>query len=85
MKEGFIIQKIGSISIIITIKKRLILTNDFKMKVEDLLHIQQRNLTCLPENYQMKYYYYHLLTWPNLSYVAEDHKGNIVGYVLAKM
>ena len=26
-----------------------------------------------------------ILTWPQLSYVAEDHKGRIVGYVLAKM
>jgi len=33
----------------------------------------------------MKYYFYHALTWPNLSYVAEDHKGRIVGYILAKM
>lgn len=34
----------------------------------------------------MKYYFYHGLTWPQLSYVAEDDKGkNIVGYVLAKM
>lgn len=32
----------------------------------------------------MKYYFYHLLTWPQLSYVAE-HNGQIVGYVLAKM
>lgn len=28
---------------------------------------------------------YHLLTWPQLSYVAEDNKGRIVGYILAKM
>lgn len=28
---------------------------------------------------------YHALTWPQLSYVAEDHKGRIVGYILAKM
>jgi len=53
--------------------------------VEDLLAMQNANLTCLPENYQMKYYFYHLMTWPQLSYVAEDHKGRIVGYVLAKM
>jgi ribosomal protein S18 acetylase RimI-like enzyme len=25
------------------------------------------------------------MTWPSLSYVAEDHKGRIVGYILAKM
>lgn len=47
--------------------------------------MQNANLTCLPENYQMKYYFYHLLSWPNLSYVAEDQRGTIVGYVLAKM
>ncbi|CCO28147.1 N-terminal acetyltransferase A complex catalytic subunit ard1 [Rhizoctonia solani] len=25
------------------------------------------------------------MTWPQLSYVAEDHKGRIVGYIMAKM
>ncbi|MFH4978993.1 hypothetical protein AB6A40_005702 [Gnathostoma spinigerum] len=53
--------------------------------VEDLLNTQHCNLLCLPENYQMKYYFYHALSWPQLSYVAEDDKGNVVGYVLAKM
>lgn len=33
----------------------------------------------------MKYYFFHGLSWPQLSYVAEDEKGRIVGYVLAKM
>lgn len=28
---------------------------------------------------------YHGLSWPQLSYVAEDNKGKIVGYVLAKV
>ena len=28
---------------------------------------------------------YHAMTWPSLSYVAEDHNGRIVGYILAKM
>lgn len=28
---------------------------------------------------------YHALTWPQVSFVAEDHKGRIVGYILAKM
>ena len=32
----------------------------------------------------MKYYFYHILSWPQLLYVAEDC-GKIVGYVLAKM
>eukprot|EP00916_Digyalum_oweni_P013718 GHVL01022511.1.p1 GENE.GHVL01022511.1~~GHVL01022511.1.p1 ORF type:complete len:182 (-),score=14.03 GHVL01022511.1:21-566(-) len=52
--------------------------------VDDLISMQQCNLQCLPENYQMKYYLYHLLTWPQLLYVADDF-GKIVGYVLAKM
>ncbi|KNE59948.1 N-terminal acetyltransferase A complex catalytic subunit ard1 [Allomyces macrogynus ATCC 38327] len=54
-------------------------------QIEDLLSIQHCNLTNLPENYQMKYYLYHALSWPQLTYVAEDHKGRIVGYVLAKL
>jgi len=33
----------------------------------------------------MKYYFYHQLSWPQLLYVAQDHKKKIVGYVLAKM
>ncbi|KAG1493174.1 hypothetical protein G6F54_008775 [Rhizopus delemar] len=33
----------------------------------------------------MKYYLYHALSWPQLSFVAEDENGKIVGYVLAKM
>ncbi|KAG5176336.1 acyl-CoA N-acyltransferase [Tribonema minus] len=53
--------------------------------VEDLLQMQNTNLWCLPENYQMKYYMYHVLSWPQLLQVAEDYKGKIVGYVLAKM
>ncbi|TFJ88525.1 hypothetical protein NSK_000099 [Nannochloropsis salina CCMP1776] len=33
----------------------------------------------------MKYYFYHILSWPQLLFVAEDHRQRIVGYVLAKM
>ncbi|CAO3623758.1 unnamed protein product [Mucor hiemalis] len=33
----------------------------------------------------MKYYLYHALSWPQLSFVAEDESGKVVGYVLAKM
>ena len=56
-----------------------------RASVEDLLKMQQTNLLCLPENYQFKYYIYHYLSWPSLLHVAEDHKGKIVGYVLAKL
>jgi N-alpha-acetyltransferase 10/11 len=45
-----------------------------------------KNKKSLPENYQLKYYYYHILTWPQLLFCAEDYTtGRIVGYVLAKM
>lgn len=47
--------------------------------------MQRCNLLCLPENYQLKYYLYHILSWPQLLYVAEDYNRKIVGYVLAKM
>ena len=33
----------------------------------------------------LQYYFYHILSWPQLLYVAEDYNGKIVGYVLAKM
>jgi len=60
----------------------------------DLPLIQHANLENLPENYFLKYYMYHALTWPQLSYVAVDVSRpkktpydypKIVGYVLAKM
>lgn len=51
----------------------------------DLLQMQATNMWCLPENYQQKYYMYHYLSWPQCLHVAENHKGKIVGYVLAKM
>mmetsp|Transcript_1803 Transcript_1803/g.2571 ORF Transcript_1803/g.2571 Transcript_1803/m.2571 type:complete len:202 (-) Transcript_1803:122-727(-) len=54
-------------------------------KISDLIQMQNANLSCLPENYQMKYYYYHILTWPELSFVAVDEASRVVGYVLAKM
>lgn len=39
--------------------------------------LQRCNLLCLPENYQLKYYLYHNLTWPQLLYVAEDYDGTV--------
>ena len=52
--------------------------------LDDLWEMQHCNLMCLPENYQMKYYLYHALSWPQLLHVAESD-GKIVGYVLAKL
>ncbi|KAA6410237.1 MAG: n-terminal acetyltransferase a complex catalytic subunit ard1 [Lasallia pustulata] len=64
------------------------------LHASDLPHVQSTNITNLPENYFMKYYLYHALSWPQLSYVAVDTSRpkrspydppKIVGYVLAKM
>jgi N-alpha-acetyltransferase 10/11 len=51
---------------------------------QDMIEMQNCNLHNLPENYSMKYYIYHLITWPELSFVAVNDT-KIVGYVLAKM
>ncbi|KAF0990349.1 hypothetical protein HZS_2047 [Henneguya salminicola] len=51
----------------------------------DLVKIQNCNLLCLPENYQYKYFLYHFLTWPELTYLAENENGDVVAYVLGKM
>ena len=61
------------------------MANIRRATMADLIAMQHTNLNCLPENYQMKYYFYHVLTWPQLIYVAEDHKGKVLGYVLAKL
>uniref|UniRef100_A0A7S2RN65 N-acetyltransferase domain-containing protein n=1 Tax=Mucochytrium quahogii TaxID=96639 RepID=A0A7S2RN65_9STRA len=61
------------------------MVNIRRATVDDLVSMQTTNLFCLPENYQMKYYFYHILSWPQLLYVAEDYGGKIVGYVLAKI
>jgi ribosomal protein S18 acetylase RimI-like enzyme len=56
-----------------------------RAEISDLISMQNTNLHCLPENYQLKYYFYHGLSWPQLLWVAEDANKKIVGYVLAKM
>jgi len=55
--------------------------------MNDIQQMQHCNLQCLPENYALRYYLYHIVTWPQLLFVAEDESdnGKIVGYVLAKM
>ncbi|OAL47131.1 acyl-CoA N-acyltransferase [Pyrenochaeta sp. DS3sAY3a] len=64
------------------------------LRPEDIPHVQLANITNLPENYFCKYYLYHAMSWPQLSYVAVDvsrppktpyDPPKIVGYVLAKM
>ncbi|KAL6707141.1 N-terminal acetyltransferase A complex catalytic subunit ard1 [Coniothyrium glycines] len=64
------------------------------LQPSDIPHVQLANITNLPENYFCKYYLYHAMSWPQLSYVAVDvsrppktpyDPPKIVGYVLAKM
>ncbi|KAF2736439.1 acyl-CoA N-acyltransferase [Polyplosphaeria fusca] len=63
------------------------------LRPSDIPHVQLANITNLPENYFCKYYLYHAMSWPQLSYVAVDvsrptpphSPPKIVGYVLAKM
>ncbi|CAN3367914.1 N-terminal acetyltransferase A complex catalytic subunit Ard1p [Diutina catenulata] len=38
--------------------------------IEDIQAMQNANLHNLPENYQLKYYMYHILSWPQASFVA---------------
>lgn len=54
-------------------KCRVLLAMDIRpLQPSDIPHVQQANITNLPENYFCKYYMYHALTWPQLSYVAVD-------------
>ena len=53
--------------------------------MDDMYNMQHCNLRCLPENYNLRYYHYHILSWPQLLYVTEDMNKKVVGYVLAKM
>lgn len=59
--------------------------NNNHLQTDDLISIQTQNLLFLPENYSMKYYYYHLLTSPELSWVAVNEQNQVVGYVLGKV
>lgn len=53
--------------------------------MDDMYNMQHTNLRCLPENYNLRYYLYHILSWPQLLYVSEDMNKKTVGYVLGKM
>uniref|UniRef100_A0A8C9GBD2 N-terminal amino-acid N(alpha)-acetyltransferase NatA n=1 Tax=Piliocolobus tephrosceles TaxID=591936 RepID=A0A8C9GBD2_9PRIM len=53
--------------------------------VYDLLAMHQCNSINLPENYNLKYYFYHAISWPSLSQIAEDCSGKVCGYTLGKL
>lgn len=55
-------------------------------RADDLVGVQDCNISCLPENYTFKYFYYHYILWPDLMFVAEDvTKKKVVGYVMGKI
>ncbi|WLF78605.1 N-terminal acetyltransferase A complex catalytic subunit ard1 [Lodderomyces elongisporus] len=41
--------------------------------INDVQAMQNANLHNLPENYQLKYYMYHILSWPQASFVATTY------------
>ena len=58
---------------LIVVSAHLALNMDIRLlRSSDIPHVQQTNITNLPENYFCKYYMYHALSWPQLSYVAVD-------------
>lgn len=44
-----------------------------KATINDVQAMQNANLLNLPENYQLKYYMYHILSWPQASFVATTY------------
>jgi len=55
-----------------------------RVKINDLLQMQQTNLHCLPENYHLWYWLYHYIIAPQAAHVAVDSRGKLLGYVLGK-
>ncbi|KAK1442816.1 N-acetyltransferase Ard1 like protein [Babesia gibsoni] len=51
----------------------------------DLVGTSDCNLVNVIENYQMKYYFYHLLSWPQLTNIAVTPSGKVCGYSMAKL
>lgn len=44
-----------------------------RANINDVQAMQNANLQNLPENYQLKYYMYHILSWPQASFVATTY------------
>jgi peptide alpha-N-acetyltransferase len=56
-----------------------------RVRISDILQMQNANLHCLPENYHMWYWLYHYLLAPQAAHVALSDGGRILGYVLGKI
>ncbi|KAF8843841.1 acyl-CoA N-acyltransferase [Paxillus ammoniavirescens] len=56
-----------------------------RAEAADLLNILRCNLHNLPENYPMRFWTYSALIWPEISFLAENEDGKVVGYVLCSI
>ncbi|KAK4049396.1 N-terminal acetyltransferase A complex catalytic subunit ard1 [Microbotryomycetes sp. JL201] len=63
------------------------LPENYQMKYcQSLIQVAQQKIKLTsPFTPTAAVHMYHALTWTQVSFVAEDHKGRIVGYILAKM
>ncbi|RYP20073.1 hypothetical protein DL765_002999 [Monosporascus sp. GIB2] len=52
---------------------------------DDLNRISKCNLDPLTETYDLSFYFQYYARWPELFQVAEDERGNIVGYIMGKV
>lgn len=63
----------------------LCLPENYQLKVSSLARCSTAGPKSIDKCLVLQYYFYHVLSWPQLLHVAEDYNGHIVGYVLAKM
>ena len=51
-----------------------------RFEPQDLFRMNLTNLDPLTENYNIDFYLHYLLNWPSLFTVAENPRGDIIGY-----
>ncbi|KAF9234725.1 acyl-CoA N-acyltransferase, partial [Melanogaster broomeanus] len=54
-------------------------------QAKDLVRIVTCNIHNMPENYPMRFWAYSSIMWPDVSFLAEDEDGKVVGFVLASI
>ncbi|KAF9234746.1 acyl-CoA N-acyltransferase [Melanogaster broomeanus] len=54
-------------------------------QAKDLVNIITCNIHNLPENYPMRFWAYSSVMWPDVSFLAEDEDGKLVGFVLCSI
>lgn len=56
-----------------------------RFRPEDLNKIAKCNLDPLTETYDLNFYMQYYAKWPSMFIVAEDDRGNIVGYSMSPL